>query len=226
MSTVSCIVPTYNSARYLTEALDSIVAQSYRPIEIIVADDGSADATLNIARGYGHPLRVVTQTTAGPAATRNLGLKHADTEYVAFLDADDLWVPDKLAIQAAHLERHPSFKLCISYAQMFWSDPRDPEAIRYRDEPRAGAVPGYATTTLMVRRSVFDQVGMFDSRYWFSDAVEWFVRVRHAGFDIAVLPQVLTLHRMHECNLTRRRRDASRDEFLALACESIRRKRA
>ena len=221
MSAVTCIVPTYNSGRYLSEALDSIFAQSYRPIDVIVADDGSSDDTLSVVRGYGDRIRMVTQPTSGPAQTRNLGLKHAQTEFLAFLDADDLWHPEKLTLQIAHFRQHPKLQICITHAKMFWSDRHNDEARRYQDQPRGGAVPGYATTTLLAKRHVFDKVGMFNSRYWFSDAVEWFVRAKRLGLEVALLPDVLTFHRMHDQNLTRRRQEASRDEFLALAKESI-----
>ena len=214
-------MPTYNSAKYLDEALESILGQTYRPIKVIVADDGSTDDTLAVARSYGDRVRIVTQSTSGPAATRNLGLKHAQTEYVAFLDADDLWASDKLSIQVAHLQQNPDLQICITHAQMFWGDRLNQEAERYRAEPRGGAVPGYATTTLLARRSVFDEVGGFNPRYWFSDAVEWFMRARRMGLEIAVLGDVLTFHRMHDRNLTRRHQNASREEFLALAKESI-----
>src|SRR5688572_18418487 len=94
---IICIVPSFNSSRYLSEALDSILAQTYRPLEVIVADDGSTDATAAIVGAYGDRIRFVKQVTAGPASTRNLGLHSAAGEFVAFLDADDLWHREKLS---------------------------------------------------------------------------------------------------------------------------------
>src|SRR2546426_10667200 len=95
-SLISCIVPVFNGERYLHETLNSILAQTYRPLEIIVADDGSTDGTRTIVASYGQQVRYLWQLNAGPAAARNLGLTAAKGEFIAFLDADDLWHPEKL----------------------------------------------------------------------------------------------------------------------------------
>jgi glycosyltransferase involved in cell wall biosynthesis len=90
---VSCVVPTYNGAAFLAEALDSIFAQTHRPLEVIVADDGSTDATLAIASRYGSLVRILQQANGGPASARNLGVRHASGPFFAFLDQDDVWHP-------------------------------------------------------------------------------------------------------------------------------------
>ena len=95
-SLISCIVPVYNGERYLGEALDSILAQTYRPLEIIVVDDGSTDGTAEVVAIYGDQVRYLKQVNGGPAATRNLGLSSSNGEFVAFLDQDDLCHPEKL----------------------------------------------------------------------------------------------------------------------------------
>lgn len=222
---ISCIVPAFNAERYMADALQSILAQRYRPIEIIVADDGSQDATIAIARGCSEEVCVVQQPTAGPAATRNLGLAAAHGSLVAFLDADDLWHADKLCRQEALLAAQPKIDISLTYAQMFWSDDLRHESEAYRGHPRARPVPGYATTTMLARRAVFQQVGPFDTTLWFADAVDWFIRAAEAGAGFEIVPDVLTYHRMHQANLTRRRSDASRAEFLRIVAGSLRRRR-
>ena len=223
---ISCIVPAFNSARYLGAAIDSILAQRYRPIEVIVADDGSRDDTRRIAEGYGPPVRVVTQATQGPAATRNLGLQAASGDFVAFLDADDLWHPDKLVRQMARFDARPDLDVSVTHAQMFWIDSLAEEARSYENETRSGPVPGYATTTVLARRGLFARVGDFDAGLWFSDATDWFIRASEAGAGIELMDDVLVYHRMHDRNLTRRRSDASRDEFLMIAKRMLDRRRA
>ncbi|MBI3784967.1 MAG: glycosyltransferase [Deltaproteobacteria bacterium] len=212
---ISCIVPCFNSRAYVAEALDSIFAQTYRPIEVIVADDGSTDGTLEVLRRYPE-IAAVTQPDRGPAATRNLGLRRAAGELVAFLDADDLWHPDKLTRQYQCFVDDPELQYCVTHAQMFWSADLDDERDRLADHPRSHAVPGYATTTLLARRCVFDRIGLFDERLRFGDAVEWFIRASEANLKMMVLDEVLTYHRMHDSNLTRRQSDESRKEFLAI----------
>ena len=113
---VSCIVAVYNGERYLGEALDSILTQTFRPAEIIVVDEGSTDGTASVAHHYGEQLRYVWQPNAGPAAARNLGLGLVQGEFVAFLDADDLWHADKLAQQMARFRARPELDLCVTHA--------------------------------------------------------------------------------------------------------------
>ena len=114
---VSVVIPAYNAEAFIAEAIDSALAQTYRPIEILVADDGSTDRTAEIVKAYGAPVRYLYQPNAGPAAARNLALRHAMGEYVAFLDADDLWHSDKLSVQVRFMEVHPQAGLCATKAK-------------------------------------------------------------------------------------------------------------
>jgi glycosyltransferase involved in cell wall biosynthesis len=221
---ISCIVPAFNSERYIGEAIDSILAQTWTNIEVIVADDGSSDGTAAVASRY-DGVSLHTQPTAGPAATRNLGASVATGELLAFLDADDLWHEAKLERQMSRFREMPQLEACVTHAKMFWSRELTEEADSYRDNPRSQAVPGYATTTLLARRSLFDKIGLFRTDLWFSDATEWFMRVREAGIAMEILPDVLTYHRMHEKNLTRRRSEESKAEFAQIVGESIVRRR-
>jgi len=223
---ISCVVPAFNSERYLDEAIGSILAQTYRPLQVIVADDGSTDATAAIVRRYGTAVEMVRQATAGPAATRNLGLSVARGEFVAFLDADDLWHPEKLARQMARFTARPEVDLCITEVQIVWAEGLADEARHYSNLTRSAAIPGYSTPALLACRRLFDRVGNFNTTLWFADATEWFMRVEESGAVLDLLPEVLTYHRMHLTNLTRRRNDASRDEFLDILHAALQRRRA
>ena len=222
---VSCIVPIYNGERFLAEALDSILDQTYQPLEVIAADDGSTDGSREIVAGYGDRVRWITQPTSGPAATRNLGLREANGNLVAFLDADDLWHREKLARQMERFRVRPELEACVTEARLFWTAELTDEADHYRDHRRADAVPGYATTTLLARRSLFDRIGVFREDLWFADATEWFIRAREQAVVMEILPEVLVHHRMHETNLTRRRSEASRQEFARVVKASLDRRR-
>ena len=220
---ISCIVPAYNSERFVTEALDSIVAQTYRPLEIICCDDGSTDGTAAIVSGYGADVRHLRQPTAGPAATRNLGVRAARGAFIAFLDADDRWYPDKLARQVARFAARPELEVSVTHAELFWAD--EVERARYRTHARSRSLPGYATTTMLARCDIFARVGPFNSALWFSDATEWFLRAAECGVVVEMLPEVLTAHRMHGSNLTRRRDADSRAEFLRIVKQALDRRR-
>jgi glycosyltransferase involved in cell wall biosynthesis len=222
--TISCIVPCFNSRRYVSEALDSIFAQTYRPIEVIVVDDGSTDGTADIARRYAGVI-VVTQPERGPAATRNLGVRHATGSLLAFLDADDLWHPEKLSRQYQCFADDPDLQYCVTHAKMFWTPDVEAERAQLADHPRSRPVPGYATTTLLVRSSLFDSLGLFDEELRFGDAVAWFMRAAERQVKMRMLDDVLTYHRMHDNNLTRRRSSESREEFLDIVRASLRRRR-
>lgn len=223
---VSCIIPVFNGEKYLCEALNSVFAQTYRPIEVIVADDGSTDGSRAVAETFGDGVRWISQTTAGPAATRNLGVRAARGELAAFLDADDLWKPDKLERQVSVLRQRPELDACVSHAQMFWAPELAQEEAQYRDHPRGQPIPGYASTTLLTRRGVFDRIGMYREDLWFADSTEWFIRFREANLKLHILPDVLVLHRMHPANLTRRRTEASKAEFASVIAATLSRRRA
>lgn len=223
--TVGVVVPAYDAERYLSHALESILAQTRAPDDVVVADDGSGDRTRQIAASYGAPVRVVAQPTCGPAATRNLGLATVRGDFVAFLDPDDLWEPRKLEIQLACFDADPRLDACLTHVRMFWDDEMADESKRFLDHPRARPVPGFATTTLLARRAAFERTSGFDDRLWFSDATEWILNALEAGLSFRLLPEVLVRHRIHASNLTRRQNEASREEFLRLVKRSLDRRR-
>src|SRR5262245_50952803 len=119
-SLITCIVPAYNVERYLSEAIDSILAQTYRPLRVIVADDGSTDRTAKIAAEYGKRIIYLRQTNHGYPAAKNLGLSAAEGDFIAFLDADDMWHPEKLARQMERFEKRPELDLCFTRYMNFW----------------------------------------------------------------------------------------------------------
>ncbi len=226
--TVTCIVPAFDAGEHLHGALECIVGQSRPPAEVLVVDDGSSDDTVAIARAWGPPVRVIEQATSGPAATRNRGAAEATGELLAFLDPDDRWLPHKLEVQLAHLVAEPDAGGCVSRVRQVWDEAFGQEAAHYADHARMATdgVPGYATTSLLVRREAWVEVGPLDTGRWYSDATEWFVRARDRGVRIDLLDDVLVLHRLHGDNLTRRRPAESAAEFLDLVHDRLQAKRA
>ena len=214
---VSCVVPTFNAARYLPQALASILDQTHRDLEVVIVDDGSEDDTLAIAAAAGSRVRVVRHNRLGPAATRNRGVQEAQGAFLAFLDPDDFWQPDKLELQFRRFQEDPALDLCVSHARLLWEPEAAGQAQRLQHLPRATQpVPGFATITLLARRQAFETVGLFDPDLWFADAVDWFLRAEAAGLKRLLLPEALTIHRMHGRNLSQRREQDSRKEFLRI----------
>jgi glycosyltransferase involved in cell wall biosynthesis len=197
-ATVSVIVPVFNGERYLEEALRSAVDQSLPPFEVIVVDDGSTDASLEIAERIGDPVRCLRQENAGVAAARNRGLSAATGEFIAFLDHDDLWPSEKLEVQVAALEANPEVDVVSGRMRVIggtlpgreWSGKGSREAL-------AGA---HLTATLM-RRSVFERTGLLDEKIGHAaDDLEWLVRARDLGIRRVNLDAVTLLYRWHGDN--------------------------
>src|SRR5262245_14569920 len=117
---ISCIVPVFNGERYVAEALDSILAQTYGPIEVVVIDDRSTDGTRRLVTFYAEQVRYLWQPNSGPPRARNFGLSVAKGEFIAFLDADDLWQPKKLSLQMACFRERPELDFCVTHCQVFW----------------------------------------------------------------------------------------------------------
>jgi glycosyltransferase involved in cell wall biosynthesis len=202
-SLISCIVPVYNGELYLADALDSILAQTYRPVEIIVVDDGSTDETSTVIRRYGERIRSIYQDNAGPAKARNKGIRESSGDLVAFLDADDLWHPEKLERQSARFRARSELDLCITHVQNFWMPELAQEKARLQNHRFAQPVPGYAMQALLARRNVFDRVGWFDETLRAVDDTDWFLRGFEAGVVLEMLPEVLVQRRLHDKNLSR-----------------------
>ena len=222
---VSCVVPVHNGERYLGEALDSIAAQTHRPIEIIVVDDGSTDGSAAVAGRHPAAVRLHAQPNAGPAAARNRGLRDARGEYLAFLDADDLWHPEKLARQLARFRVRPELGFSVAHVENFW----DPAFAPAEGSPEASRltrpVPGYVAPTLLARASVFAAVGDFSESRPHTSEPDWFLRAAERGVVGELIPDVLLRRRLHGANRSRVRSVHSTEEYLRLIKATLDRRR-
>jgi glycosyltransferase involved in cell wall biosynthesis len=222
---ISCVLPVYNGEKYLAEAIGSVLQQAYESIEVIVADDGSTDGTPAIARRFGEQVRYVRQPNAGPAAARNLGVSEAAGAFLTFIDADDLWHPEKLSRQMARFDARPELDFCVAHAQNFWAPELALEEAKFRDHRVAKALPGYVTGTLMARRDFFDAVGPFNPSITHADDTDWFLRAKERGAVQELLPDVLLYRRLHSDNLSRAGAAGSRDQYLQLLKNVLDRRR-
>jgi len=195
---ISVIIPYYNAARYLGEALASIEAQDYPATEIIIVDDGS-DAE-NTAKLSTLKAKILRQDNQGPAAARNFGIQHATGEFIAFLDADDKWPADKIALQLAEFTREPTLELVSGRVKYEWDDGvKDPPLLFAADNTlfyvHLGAV--------LARRGVFDKTGLFDGALRFSEDHDWWLRVREKQIAYSILDRPTLIYRRHADNMTR-----------------------
>lgn len=193
---VSVVIPVFNGERFLHEAVQSVLTQKYSAIEIIIVDDGSTDGTADVARTFLEPIRYLHQTNQGPAAARNRGIEQAHGDLIAFADADDLWPADKLQLQVSHLLGDPAIEIVIGRIQQVLLGQAQAEEF---GEPAFSVNLGSA----VIRKSVFERVGLFDETMLYSEDVDWFMRAREGGAAIMSIDAVTLFYRQHEENMTR-----------------------
>ncbi|MEW6673640.1 MAG: glycosyltransferase [Thermodesulfobacteriota bacterium] len=166
-SLVSIVIPTYNRGWMLKEAVDSVINQDYSDFEVIVVDDGSTDDTLEILRSYGDRLTLIRQQNRGVSAARNAGIAAATGIYIAFLDSDDLWLPQKLSRQIQFFTLHPDALICQT--EEIWMRNGRRVNPRLRHKKLSGMIfePSLhlclvSPSAVMIRQSLFKEVGLFD----------------------------------------------------------------
>lgn len=203
--TISVVIPAYNRAACLGEALESVLAQTRLPDEIIVADDASTDATRELLQTYGNRVRVVRlERHAGhPSVVRNAALREASGTFVALLDSDDRWMPAKLEKQVGFMLRHPEFELSHTYCLKVDGTGRS-LGVRHEGQlPPSGdylrPLIGHCivtTSTVMLRKDLLNRMGMFNERpaYRTGEDYEFFLRAaRHTA--IGLVDEVLACYR-------------------------------
>ena len=219
---VSVVIPVHNGARFVGEALDSVLAQTYWPIDVIVVDDGSDDDTVAVVERYGPRVRLIRQAQARTAEARNMGVAAAMGTYLAFLDADDLWSPDKLEIQVAFLDDDRNTDLVFGLAVQFEGEACAPEV--NRATPPEKALPALVAGGMLTRLETFRRVGPFSNEWRVGEFIDWFARAREMGLTSRVIQQVLLFRRLHDANLGRQD-GGSRVDFTRVLRATLERRR-
>jgi glycosyltransferase involved in cell wall biosynthesis len=208
MSDVSIIVPTYNHSRYIRQAIDSALSQTLTSFEVIVVDDGSTDDTAHALGGYGSRVRVARQENRGVAAARNKGAEIARGDLLAFLDADDIWIPRKLEMQTRRFGGEHRLGLVHCGVEDITEEGRP---ICQRLDGLEGQVATEMLlfnrsvilgggSAIMIPRAVFEEVGGFDTRL--STSADWDLFYRIASrYEIGFVPEVLVRYRLHSANM-------------------------
>jgi glycosyltransferase involved in cell wall biosynthesis len=221
---VSVIIGAYNAERYLAEAIDSVLAQTHRPFELIVVDDGSTDGTAAVAEAYGGLVRCIRQQNGGMAASRNRAIPEAGGEYLAFLDADDRFTPTKLEQQLAVFAERPELDLVFGHVTEFLSPDLDADSRALLRDPVHDA-PWPTPNLMLARRESFLRVGLFSTELKVGIGVDWCARAGEVGLRSVVPPIVVLERRLHADNNGIRRRDA-RPQYLHVLKASLDRRRA
>ena len=204
---VSTIIPTYNRAALVCDAIDSVLAQTYQNVEIIVVDDGSTDDTLEVLRRYSDRIQMISQPNAGPAAARNRGLLAAKGELIAFLDSDDLWLPDKLALQVNLLSRvGEEVPCCLCNIKMLWKEreltsfevawlkPPISQGVWHNPDEILASRFVLFNQGVLIRRRVLREIGGFDERFRMLEDYDLALRLSLQG-DWAFVREPLVIWR-------------------------------
>jgi glycosyltransferase involved in cell wall biosynthesis len=207
---LSVVIPAYNSARFIGEAIESVLAQGHSEIELLVVDDGSTDDTAQLVARHGNPVTLIRQANAGAAVARNTGMRAARGRYIAFLDADDVWLPGKIDAQLAHLEQHRDVSLCCTRWDLLHPDSSGtyvidpPESGRSASDFRSYSTLTYAdllldcdvwTSTVVVKRELIHQMGGFDPALRRGQDYDYWLRASRVT-PIHRLDASLALYRM------------------------------
>lgn len=218
---VSVVIPAFNAESFIGDALQSVRVQKHRPLEVIVVDDGSTDNTEAVVRSaaeqtsVGFEIRYLRQKNGGPSSARNTGIKAARGTWIAFLDADDIWIEDKLSLQMDYLKAHDDVTLIFGDMEIFsegtvlvpsayecYGYPQcDENGILLDPFRRLVASNPIFTGTLIVRRDCFDSVGLFDETIKYGEDYDMWLRLALL-YPLACIPKVLMSRRKHDSNLS------------------------
>ena len=221
---VSVMIGAYNAEPYLAEAIESVFAQTHRPLELIVVDDGSTDGTAAVAQAYGDRLSFAQQENGGNGAARNRALQLATGDYFAFLDADDRFTPRKLDLQLAALDADPALDVVFGHVQEFVS-PEIAADVKAQIRSPAPISPWTSPNLMLIRRESFDRVGPFSASLRVGVTVDWYARATEAGLKALMLPDVVLERRLHGEN-NGMREQSKRLQYVEVLKASIDRRRA
>ena len=197
---ISVIIPVYNCDRYLAQAIESVLAQTYQPMEIIVVDDGSTDNSGAVAKNFGSSVRYYFHDNSGLGATRNRGIELAQGNFLAFIDADDLWVENKLSHQIAAFETNPQLDIVFGLAQQFISpelDETTKSKIHCSTEPMSGCIP----SAMLIKRDAFWSVGLFETNWKLGEFIDWYAKAMEQSLKSFMLPEIVLKRRLHNTNM-------------------------
>ena len=213
---VSVVIPAYNAEGYLAATIESVLAQTYRPLEVLVIDDGSSDGTVALARSFGDPVRVIEQENKGPAGARNTGFAEARGDIIALLDADDLWMPERLTACVDLLQSDPTLGFVTTDAYLIEED--TPTERRYYGDyqrypfPERGAQldeiakRNFVFVSVVFDRRLFDLVGArLDERLWGTEDYDLWTRFLLAGAEAGLVPEPLAWYRVRADSVSRAR---------------------
>jgi glycosyltransferase involved in cell wall biosynthesis len=206
---IAVVIPAYNAAEFISDMLESVLRQTLPADEVLVIDDGSTDDTAAIAESFGPPVRVFRRPNSRQGASRNFGVQQSKCEWIAFIDADDLWKENKLERQMQELSKHPDADVCytgqVHFAQegetiRFVQEVAVPPVEKLREELFCGV--SFLPSSVVIRRSTFLALGGFALNFTITEDWDLWLRLYHAGTKFVSCPEPLLLYRQHQQNVS------------------------
>jgi glycosyltransferase involved in cell wall biosynthesis len=219
---VSIIIPVFNGEKYIGEAIESILLDDYPSKEIIVVNDGSTDHTAKIISAF-DDLKIINQQNLGVSNARNAGIRFASGEFINYLDADDIWVPGRLANCLNFFDENPETDFVLGLQQMFLEKGAvKPPTIK--QEWLENFTEASNNGVIMVRKTCYQKVGLFNTSLKNGEDTEWLLRARDAGLISARVPFVFIKRRIHDTNLTVSQSAEYKKMLFKIMRESVQRK--
>ncbi len=201
MGDITCIIPIYNGEKYIAECIESVLSQTLAISKVIVVNDGSEDNTLKVLEQFSGKIEVINKPHTGISDTLNMGIEAADTEYIAFIDADDTWDPGKTATQMEAIKKN-HVDMCFCGVKNFLS-PEMTEQEKKMVRLGQPELKGYSKIAMLVQRDVFERVGLFDKKVLTGDFIEWYSRAMSEDVTHYFVDEILCRRRIHLTNMTR-----------------------
>lgn len=220
---ISVIIPVFNTEKYLAQAIQSVLDQTIQPDEIIIVDDGSTDKSLEVARKFRPLVKIILQENKGVGAARNTGNIAAAGDYLTFLDADDLWVENKIELQLNYLAGYPKTDMIFGFVHQFIS-PELPDEHKSNLNPELEKMQGFLAGAMLIKKTTFLKVGFFNEKLELGEFIDWFSRAKDLGLSFHVLDEIVLKRRIHTSNMGIYKKQHLKD-YTTLLREAIARKR-
>jgi glycosyltransferase involved in cell wall biosynthesis len=216
---VGVVIPVWNGERYLRDAIESVLRQTHTALDVVVVDDGSTDATSDIAQSYAPLVRLIRRPHEGLGATRNAGIEAIRGDYIAFLDHDDLWPQRRLELQLATFGARDTHDLVFGHVQEFVSPELADVALGVRcvTELRPATIAG----AMLATRAAVDRVGPVPTQWVSADFLAWLLVARRLGLREVMLPEHVLSRRIHDNNMSLRQAAVTRAEYIRILKESV-----
>jgi glycosyltransferase involved in cell wall biosynthesis len=203
------VIPVFNGEKFIGQALESVFSQTYKDFEVICIDDGSSDGSPEVIAQYGGKVRYFRQENAGPSSARNAAMNMSRGEFIAFLDQDDLWYPDKLRLQMDYLKRHPDVAMVHSNINISRDDVVIHHGLPIERRQNGSSVfeelylgNFINSITVVARRKIFDIIGLFDEDFRMAQDYDLWMRIA-SRFKIAYQDEIMAEYRLHDNNSSR-----------------------